>query len=79
MTVSFQINLALEQKSLGRALYVSSPNADLSDIPHDYHQYADVFCKQSTKILPQHCPFNLSIQIKDGKIPLRPNLFLICS
>jgi len=65
----FQINLVLGQKSLERASYVSSLDADLSDIPCDYHQYADMFCKQGTKTLPQHCPFNLFIQIKDGKTP----------
>jgi len=71
--VTFQINLALEQKSSARASHINPLDVDLSNIPHDYHQFADVFSKQGTKKLPQHRLFDLSIQIEsEKKLPLGP-------
>jgi len=68
--ITFQINLALGQKSSARALYINPPDVDLSDIPYDYHQFSDVFSKQGVKNLPLHHLFNLFIQIESKKKPL---------
>lgn len=64
---TFQINLVLEQKNSARASCINPLDVDLSNILHDYHQFADVFSKQGAKKLPQHCLFDLSIQIESEK------------
>jgi len=65
--ITFQINLALGQKSSVRASYINLPDVDLCDIPHDYHQFSDVFSKQGAKKLPPYRLSDLSIQIESKK------------
>ena len=42
---------------------------DLSDIPEDYHEYADVFSKSKASSLPPHRPFDLGIDLEEGTHP----------
>jgi len=53
----------------GQAADVHLENQDLSNIPKDYWQFADVFCKQKAKSLPSHRPSDLAIQIEEGANP----------
>jgi len=53
----------------GQAADVRLENQDLSNIPKDYWQFADVFCKQKAKFLPSHRPYDLAIQIEEGANP----------
>jgi len=53
----------------GQAADVRLENQDLSNIPKDYWQFADVFCKQKAKSLPSHRPYDLAIQIEEGANP----------
>jgi len=32
----------------------------------EYHQFTDVFDKQHSRLLPEHCPYNLTIQTTGG-------------
>jgi len=41
----------------------------LSNIPPEYCQFADVFDKQCSKLLPGHCPHDLAIQMEEGTTP----------
>ena len=66
---AFQINPVLGQESLVRSACIDPVNIDLRDVPHDYHEFADVFSKQGAKRLPQHWQFDLSIQIESEKTP----------
>jgi len=59
--MTFQINLVLGQKSLVRVSYINLSDVDLSNIPYDYHQFADVFSKQGAKKLPQYYSFDIFI------------------
>jgi len=45
----------------------------MSNVPKEYWQFSDIFCKQKAKSLPSHQPYDLSIQIEKGSLlPLRP-------
>ena len=41
----------------------------LSNIPLEYRQFADVFDKQCSKLLPGHCPYDLAIRMEEGTTP----------
>ena len=46
---------------------ISDP--DLSHVPKEYHNFADVFSKGKADTLPPHRPYNLKINLEDGAIP----------
>jgi len=43
---------------------------DLSQVPEEYLEFRDVFSKQYVKHFPEHCPYDLSIQMEEGKLLL---------
>ena len=43
---------------------------DLSNVPSEYHKFADVFSKTKAKTLPLHYPYNLKINLEEGAQPL---------
>lgn len=56
-----------------RAASDSSPETspDLSTIPQEYHDFADVFSEAMAKTLPDHRPYDLKIELEEGK-PIPP-------
>ena len=42
---------------------------DLSDIPEDYHEFADVFDKKKADTLPPHRSYDLKIETEEGAVP----------
>ena len=42
---------------------------DLSSIPLEYHNYADVFSKSKADTLPPHRPYDVKINLKEGTSP----------
>ena len=42
---------------------------DLSALPEDYHDFADVFSKSKAGILAEHRPYNLKITLDEGTVP----------
>jgi hypothetical protein len=42
--------------------------ADLSAIPKEYHEFADVFNKKKADTLPPYCPYDLNIKTEEGAI-----------
>ena len=42
---------------------------DLSSIPSEYHDYADVFSKSEANTLPPHRPYDLKINLEEGTSP----------
>jgi len=51
---------------------INNPS-ELKDLPEEYHEFADVLSKLSSKSLPAHRPYDLSIQIKGEQTsPLGP-------
>ena len=43
---------------------------DLSNIPSEYHKFANVFSKTKTEVLAPHCSYNLTINLEEGAQPL---------
>jgi len=43
---------------------------DLSNVPSEYHEFADVFSKTKAEVLPPHRPYDLKINLKEGAQPL---------
>ena len=49
-----------------------SKKIDLSSIPEEYHEYANVFSKSKAETLTPHHPYNLQIDLeKDSHPPVR--------
>jgi hypothetical protein len=46
-----------------------SEGPDLSGVPSDYHEFADVFNKGKASQLPPHCPYDLKIDLEEGSAP----------
>jgi hypothetical protein len=45
---------------------LSSEGLDLSRVPSDYHEFADVFDKGKASQLPPYHPYDLKIDLKEG-------------
>ena len=43
---------------------------NLSNIPSEYHKFADIFSKIKAETLPSHHPYDLKINLKEGAQPL---------
>ena len=43
---------------------------DLSNVPSEYHEFADVFSKTKAEVLPPHRPYDLKINLEEGAQPL---------
>jgi len=46
-----------------------SYNTDLSNVPSEYHEFANVFNKTKAEILPPHCSYALKINLEEGAQP----------
>jgi len=42
---------------------------DLSNVPSEYHEFADIFSKTKAEVLPPHCPYDLKINLEGGAQP----------
>jgi len=43
---------------------------DLSNVPSEYHEFADIFSKTKAEVLTPHHPYNLKINLEEGAQPL---------
>ena len=43
---------------------------DLSNVPSEYHKFADVFSKTKAETLPPHHSYDLKINLEEGAQPL---------
>jgi len=43
--------------------------SDLSNVPSEYHKFADVFSKTKAEVLPPHCPYDLKINLEESAQP----------
>ena len=46
------------------------PDTDISHIPPDYHEFADVFSEAKANVLAPHRPYDLKIHLEEGTEPL---------
>jgi len=42
---------------------------DLSNVPSEYHEFADIFSKTKAEILPSYHPYDLKINLEEGVQP----------
>ncbi|KAL1947004.1 hypothetical protein VTO73DRAFT_13965 [Trametes versicolor] len=66
---SFTLNLASSNSTLARSSSISEAPPDLSRIPEEYHEFADIFSKSQADILLEHRPYDLKITLEDGGVP----------
>ena len=67
---SIQFSIQLHQEPDGKLRAASVEDApNLSAIPEEYHDFADVFSKSNTSVLPPHREFDLKIELEEGATP----------
>lgn len=66
---AFKLNFPRSQPAELHARAASLESPDLSSIPSEYHDYADVFSKQQANSLPPHRQFDLQIVLEEGTSP----------
>jgi len=64
-TFSLQFHSTIQAKST-----TISEKIDLSAIPEEYHEYADVFSKSKAETLAPHRPYDLQIDLEKDSHPL---------
>ena len=65
---SFSIHLS-DPSISGKSASVSDEAPDLSHIPKEYQDFADVFSKAKADKLPPHRPYDLKINLEEGATP----------
>ena len=67
-STQFQIALnSLDPAVQARSASTSSDSGpDLSSVPEEYHEFADVFSKERAYRLPEHRPYDLTIDLEPG-------------
>ena len=70
-SASFTLNLSSVSaaEAFARSSAVSDSPPDLSNVPPEYHEFADVFSKSKADTLPEHRPYDLKINLEDGAVP----------
>ena len=67
---STQFSLQLQPKETTvRSTSTTSKPADLSGVPPEYHDFADVFSKSKASQLAPHCEHDLKINLEEGTSP----------
>jgi len=64
---NFELCLHSSDIQANSAKLVETP--DLSNVPSEYHEFADVFSKTKAEVLPSHCPYDLKINLEEGAQP----------
>ena len=64
----FKIHLS-DISASGKSAAISDETPDLSHIPEDYHDFADVFNKAKADTLAPHRPYDLKINLEEGASP----------
>ena len=67
-TQSFTLSIS-DSAIFGKSASVSDEAPDLSHVPEEYHDFADVFNERKADTLPSHCPYDLKIDLEDGATP----------
>ena len=65
---NFELCLRFSDIQTNSAKLAETPN--LSNVPSEYHEFANVFSKTKAEILPSHHPYNLKINLEEGAQPL---------
>ena len=61
---NFELHLHSSNIQANSAKLTEAP--DLSNVPSEYHEFADVFSKTKAEVLPPHCSYDLKINLEEG-------------
>jgi len=64
---NFELCLCSSDIQANSAKLVETP--DLSNVPSEYHEFADVFSKTKAEVLPPYCPYDLKINLEESAQP----------
>jgi len=64
---NFKLCLRSSDIQANSAKLVETP--DLSNVPSEYHKFADVFSKTKAEVLTPHHPYDLKINLEEGAQP----------
>ena len=67
---SHNFKLCLRSSDIQASFTKLAETPDLSNVPSEYHKFADVFSKTKAEVLPPHCLYNLKINLEEGAQPL---------
>ena len=69
-SVQFSLQIRSQESDLCSAFITSeSESSELSEVPPDYHDFADVFSKSKADMLAPHCAHDLKIDLEEGASP----------
>ncbi|KAJ8469582.1 hypothetical protein ONZ51_g8881 [Trametes cubensis] len=68
-SASYTLNLTASDLATARSSSLSDSPPDLTGVPEEYHEFADVFSKTKADILPEHRPYDLKIDLEEGATP----------
>ncbi|KAG6328130.1 hypothetical protein ID866_10959 [Astraeus odoratus] len=69
-SVQFSLQLCPPPLDLAKAWVTTTPDSpNLSNIPEEYHDFADVFSKAKVSTLPPHHEHDLKIKLEEGATP----------
>src|SRR6202040_2061596 len=74
---SFSNTLSNGETLVHSALALAEKLINLTGIPEEYHDFADVFSKVKANKLPPHRPYNLKINIEEGATPPLSPIYLL--
>ena len=64
---NFELHLCSLDIQANSAKLAETP--DLSNIPSEYHEFADIFSKTKAEALSPHCSYDLKINLEEGVQP----------
>ena len=64
---NFELYLHFSDIQANSAKLTEAP--DLSNVPSEYHEFADVFSKTKAEVLPLHYPYDLKINLEESAQP----------
>ena len=67
-SVQYSMQLCLQESDLCSA-FTTPETTDLSRVPLDYHDFADIFSKSKANMLAPHCEHDLKINLEDSTFP----------
>jgi len=63
---SYNFELCLHSLDIQANSTKLAETPDLSNIPSEYHEFADVFSKTKAEVLAPHHPYDLKIDLEEG-------------
>ena len=67
---SYNFELCLRSSDIQANSAKLAETPDLSNVPSEYHKFADIFSKTKAETLPPYCSYDLKINLKKGAQPL---------